>query len=73
MLQLKRQYAVLQTKIEELEYVNQVLRDKPNERDHELEQTKEQISKHQSVMFDILDKFKTLEKVKYKRKTLQKR
>ena len=46
MQQLKRQDAVLQTKIEELEYVNQVLRDKPNERDYELEQTKEQMSKH---------------------------
>ena len=45
MQELKRQDAVPQTKIEELEYVNQVLRDKPNERDYELEQTKEQMSK----------------------------
>lgn len=63
MQQIERQGADLQTKIEELEYINQLLRDKQNEREHELEQIKEQMSKHQSFMFDILDKFKTLEKL----------
>jgi len=52
----------MQTKIEELQYANQVLRYKQNEREHELEQIKEQMSKHQTFMFDILDKFKTLDK-----------
>jgi len=66
MQQIERQGADLQTKIEELEYINQLLRDKQNEREHELEQIKEQMSKHQSFMFDILDKFKTLEKLQKK-------
>ena len=66
MQQIERQGADLQTKIEELEYINQLLGDKQNEREHELEQIKEQMSKHQSFMFDILDKFKTLEKLQKK-------
>jgi glycine cleavage system protein P-like pyridoxal-binding family len=52
----------LQTKIEELQYVNQVLRTKENEREQELDQIKEQMLKHHSVMVDILDKFEVLEK-----------
>ncbi len=66
MQQIERQGADLQTKIEELEYINQLLRDKQNEREHELEQIKEQMSKPQSFMFDILDKFKTLGKLQKK-------
>ena len=60
--QIERQGADLQTKIEELQYVNQVLRTKQNEREEELDQMKEQILKHQSVMVDLLSKFETWEK-----------
>ncbi len=62
MQQLERKGADLQTKIEELQYVNQVLRTKENEREQELDQIKEQMLKHHSVMVDILDKFEILEK-----------
>ncbi|MGB9168905.1 MAG: hypothetical protein WCB31_08260 [Nitrososphaeraceae archaeon] len=66
MQQMERQGADLQTKIEELQYVNQVLRTKQNEREEELDQMKEQMLKHQSFIVDILDKFETLEKVQKK-------
>ena len=62
MQQIERQGADLQTKIDELQYVNQVLRTKENERAQELDQVKEQMLKHQSVMVDLLSKFETWEK-----------
>ena len=68
MQQIERQGADLQTKIDELQYVNQVLRTKENERAQELDQVKEQMLKHQSVMVDLLSKFETWEK---SQKTLQ--
>lgn len=62
MQQIERQGADLQTKIDELQYVNQVLRTKENERAQELDQVKEQMLKHQSIMVDLLSKFETWEK-----------